>query len=130
MLDWLLFTVHWVVFRLMMWTNLQTLLLVGKNWRQDVFLINWLVFSTTFNNISVISWLSVLLVEETGVPGENYRPGASHWQILSHNVVSSTPHLSGIRTLNELVLVVVNPTIIRSWLRRPLTFELATNDQT
>jgi hypothetical protein len=130
MLDWLSFTVHWVVFRLMMWTNLQTLLLVGKNWRQDVFLINWLVFNATFNNISVISWQSVLLVEETGVPGENYRPVTSHWQILSHNVVSSTPHLSGIRTLNELVLVVVNPTIIRSWLRRPLTFELATNDQT
>jgi hypothetical protein len=28
-----------------------------------------MVFNTTFNNISVISWLSVLLVEETGVPG-------------------------------------------------------------
>jgi len=27
-------------------------------------------FYTTFNNISVISWQSVLLVEETGVPGE------------------------------------------------------------
>jgi hypothetical protein len=26
-------------------------------------------FNTTFNNISVISWRSVLLVEETGVPG-------------------------------------------------------------
>jgi len=26
------------------------------------------VFNTTFNNISVISWRSVLLVEETGVP--------------------------------------------------------------
>ena len=26
-----------------------------------------------FNNISVISWWSVLLVEETGVPGENHR---------------------------------------------------------
>ena len=25
------------------------------------------MFNTTFNNISVISWLSVLLVEETGV---------------------------------------------------------------
>ena len=25
-----------------------------------------------------------------GVPGENHRPAASHWQILSHNVVSST----------------------------------------
>jgi hypothetical protein len=27
-----------------------------------------LVFNTTFNNISVILWQSVLLVEETGVP--------------------------------------------------------------
>ena len=44
-----------------------------------------------FNNISVISWLSVLLVEETGVPGENHRPVAGHRQTLSHNVVSSTP---------------------------------------
>jgi hypothetical protein len=26
------------------------------------------------------------LVEETGVPGENHRPAASHWQTLSHNV--------------------------------------------
>ena len=26
-----------------------------------------MVFSTTFNNISVISWWSVLLVEDTGV---------------------------------------------------------------
>ena len=39
--------------------------------------------NATFNNISVISWRSVLLVEETGIPREN------HWQTLSHNVVSS-----------------------------------------
>ena len=38
----------------------------------------------TFNNISVI------LVEETGVPGENPRPIVSHCQTLSHNVVSHT----------------------------------------
>ena len=31
-----------------------------------------MVFNATFNNISVISWWSVLLVEETGVPGENH----------------------------------------------------------
>ena len=30
------------------------------------------VFNTTFNNISAISWQSILLVEETGVPGENH----------------------------------------------------------
>ena len=28
----------------------------------------FMVFNATFNNISVISWRSVLLVEETGVP--------------------------------------------------------------
>jgi hypothetical protein len=39
-----------------------------------------MVFNATFNNISVISWRSVLLVEETGVPEENHRPVASHWQ--------------------------------------------------
>ena len=37
-----------------------------------------MVFNATFNNISVISWRSVLLVEETGGPGENHRPIASH----------------------------------------------------
>jgi hypothetical protein len=37
-----------------------------------------IVFNTTFNNISVISWRSVPLVEETGVPGENRRPVVSY----------------------------------------------------
>jgi hypothetical protein len=31
-------------------------------------------------------------------PTENHQPAASHWQTLLHNVVSSTPHLSGIQT--------------------------------
>jgi len=31
-----------------------------------------MVFNTTFNNISAISWRPVLLVEEFGVPGENH----------------------------------------------------------
>jgi hypothetical protein len=31
-----------------------------------------MVCNATFNNISVISWQSVLLVEETGVPRENH----------------------------------------------------------
>ena len=49
-----------------------------------------MVFNTTFNNISVILWRSGLLVQETRVPRENHRPVASHWQTLSHNIVSST----------------------------------------
>jgi hypothetical protein len=40
------------------------------------------VFNATFKNISVISWQSVLLVGETGVPGENHPPVVSHWSYL------------------------------------------------
>ena len=36
------------------------------------FMVRVMVLNATFNNISVISWRSVLLVEETGVPGENH----------------------------------------------------------
>ena len=32
-----------------------------------------MVFNATFNNISVISWRSVLSVEETGRPGKKHR---------------------------------------------------------
>ena len=37
-----------------------------------------MVFNATFNNISVISWQSVLLVEENGGPGENHQAAANH----------------------------------------------------
>jgi hypothetical protein len=37
-----------------------------------------MVFSTTVNNMSALSWRSVLLVEENGVPEENHRPAACH----------------------------------------------------
>ena len=50
-----------------------------------------MVLNATFNNISCISWQSV---EETWVSGENHRPIASHWQTLSHIVISSTSCLS------------------------------------
>ena len=38
-----------------------------------------LVLNATFSNISAMSWRPVLVVEETGVLGENYRPWASNW---------------------------------------------------
>ena len=57
-----------------------------------------MVFTTTLNNISFISWgcgggWSALLVEKSRVPGENHRPATSHRQTISHNVVLSTPCL-------------------------------------
>ena len=61
-------------------------------------LVRFMMLTATFNNISVISWRSVLLVEEPGVPGEN------HWPAI--NLVTDKLYhlmlyrLSGIRTLN------------------------------
>ena len=51
------------------------------------------IFQQYFSYIMAISIIGL-------VPGENHRPPASHWQTLSHNVISSTPCVSGIRTHN------------------------------
>jgi hypothetical protein len=69
-----------------------TCIIIGLVW--------FMVFNVTFNNNSVIPWRSVLLVEETRVPGQNHRPVTSHWQTWSHYAVSSTPRLSRIQTHN------------------------------
>jgi hypothetical protein len=34
------------------------------------------------------------------IDGKNHRPAASNWQNVSHDVESSTPHLSGVQTHN------------------------------
>jgi hypothetical protein len=54
-----------------------------------------MVYNTTFNGISIISWQSVLVAEETGVPETT-----TDLTNLSHNVVSSILRLSGIQTHN------------------------------
>ena len=36
-----------------------------------------MIFNSIFNNISALSWREVLLVEDTGAPGENHRPAAN-----------------------------------------------------
>ena len=63
-----------------------------------------MVFNTTFNTISFISWRSVLLMEETWVPREDHWTAGSHWQTLSHNVVSSTPRLSRFELTSLVVM--------------------------
>jgi hypothetical protein len=47
-------------------------------------------------------------VEEIGVPGENHRPAAGHSQILSYEVVSSTPrqeHKTGFIVIGKFVII-------------------------
>ena len=55
-----------------------------------------MVFNATFNNISVISWWSVLLVEETGVPGEN------HWPVTEKLVIMSFSNFKPVVILYSL----------------------------
>ena len=65
-------------------------------WNVFILELGVMEFNATFNNISVISWVSVTLVEDTAVLRENHWLVTSQWQTLSHNVVSRTPFLSGL----------------------------------
>ena len=40
--------------------------------------VRFMRFDAPFNKTSAISWWSILLMKETGVPGENYRLAPSH----------------------------------------------------
>ena len=62
-------------------TTSKTLFYFNTNEVQKLkwFDFDWIMaINVTFNNISFISWRSVLLVEETAVPGGNRRHVASH----------------------------------------------------
>jgi hypothetical protein len=53
-----------------------------------------MVLNATLNNSSVISLRSVLLVQETGVPGENHRPvGMSHVTYKLYHIMLNRAYL-------------------------------------
>ena len=82
-------------------------------------LVWFMVFNATFNNISAISWRSVLLVEETGVSGENLRPVTYHWRTLLHNVV--THNLDIYVSINSPVPVHIRFFSIAIWFQSSLS---------
>ena len=140
------------LYRLNFFLN-HTILNSQYKYSNEAVMVRVMVSNTTFNNISVISWRSVLLMEETRVPRENHRTAASNWKLynimlqfywwrtsrvprenhrstacrwqkLSHNVVSST-HLamSGIRTL-----VVIGTDCTGSWIiQLPYNHDISTH---
>ena len=72
--------------------------------RHCVMLCYVMFFYVAFNKISVISWRSVFLVEETGVPGENHRPVASDWQTLSQCCIEYTSPWTGLELTPSIVI--------------------------
>ena len=81
-----------------------------------------MVFNTTFNNISVISWRSVLLVEETRGPGEHHR----HVTDKHYHIMFYTSPWSRFEFTTSVVIgtdcIVGYTTTIRSRPRRPRFF--------
>ena len=66
-----------------------------------VWLVGFILFKATSNNISVISWRSVLLVDETGGPRENHWPVASNCQTrfeLTTSVVIGTDYIGSCKS--------------------------------
>ena len=88
-----------------------------------------MVFNATFNNILVILWRSVLLMEETRGHGENHWPVASHWQFyhimlypapwsrfdLTTSVVIGTDCICSCKSIYHAITAMTSPWILIKW---------------
>jgi hypothetical protein len=85
-------------------------------------------FNGTFNNISVISWLSVLLVEETGGQGETHRHRVKQGTIIQRIFPFDTERITSV---NETIFYVGDVAewakwvgiMLSTWVRFPLREE-------
>jgi hypothetical protein len=70
--------IHYYWVSVLFYTKTCTIIILDQCMHFHFSLTIQLVLNATFNNISVISWRSTLLVEETWVPRENHRSVANH----------------------------------------------------
>ena len=85
-----------------------------------------MVFNTTFNNISVISWRSVLLVEETRVPRKNEQ--TSHKSLTGITGALCQVHIKSTYWVYDLIYLLTNTwkhfSTWRCWYRNNLNVVL------
>ena len=62
--------------------------------------VSIMMFDANFNNISFIVWQSVLLVEESGVPGEN------HWVMKGNVSIYENEGLSNLTYRHTCIYIV------------------------
>ena len=84
-----------------------------------------MVFNTTFNNISAISWRSVLLVEETWIPGENTDPSRVTDKL--YNIMLYTLPWSRFELTTSVVYIILKNSCLLtqqkcSWCRKTLIY--------
>ena len=95
-IDWIYPCIHFLIFRCEV-LLLDYLLVIIINISREFGLM---VFNTTFNNISVISWWSVLVVEESGVPEKTTELQLTHFMLYAVMLYRVHLAISQIRTHN------------------------------